>query len=129
MTNSLPTARAHSPHGAAPVPWMTLNRRSSTYLEGRAVQESGATSQNGVLLDFTRPGKPTDNCLCESFNRRLRDECLNITELTSIEEAKTRIEAWRVDCNEHRPHGALGQLTPSEHADRGQETPLGAANS
>ncbi len=43
--------------------------------------------QNKVLLDFTRPGKPTDNGLCESFNCRLRDECLNVTEFTSIEHA------------------------------------------
>ena len=80
--------------------------------------------QNGVLLDFTRPGKPTDNGLCESFNGRLRDECLNVTEFMSIEHAKSQIEAWRVDYNERRPHGALGQLTPSEYATRGQAMAL-----
>jgi putative transposase len=84
--------------------------------------------QNGVLLDFTRPGKPTDNGLCESFNGRLRDECLNVTEFTSIDHAKAHIEAWRIDYNEHRPHGALGRLTPSEYANRGQRTALGAAD-
>jgi putative transposase len=84
--------------------------------------------QNGVLLDFTRPGKPTDNGLCESFNGRLRDECLNVTEFTSIEHAKAHIEAWRIDYNEHRPHGALGHLTPSEYAKRGQQPILEAAN-
>jgi putative transposase len=84
--------------------------------------------QNGVLLDFTRPGKPTDNGLCESFNGRLRDECLNVTEFMSIEHAKAHIEAWRVDYNEHRPHGALGHLTPSEYANRGQRTAFGAAD-
>ena len=84
--------------------------------------------QNGVLLDFTRPGKPTDNGLCESFNGRLRDECLNVTEFMSIEHAKSQIEAWRVDYNDHRPHGALGQLTPSEYATRGQVMAFGAAD-
>lgn len=75
----------------------------------------------GVQLDFTRPGKPTDNGLCESFNGRLRDECLNVNEFVSIEHARQRIEAWRVDYNEHRPHGALGHLTPSEYAKAGQK--------
>ncbi len=84
--------------------------------------------QNSVSLDFTRPGKPTDNGLCESFNGRLRDECLNVTEFTSIEHAKAHIEAWRIDYNEHRPHGALGHLTPSEYANRGQQAVLEAAN-
>ena len=57
----------------------------------------------GVELDFTRPGKPTDNGLCESFNGRLRDECLNTNEILSIAHAKEIIEAWRHDYNEHRP--------------------------
>ena len=71
---------------------------------------------NGVQLDFTRPGKPTDNGLCESFNGRLRDECLNVNEFESIDQARETIEAWRIDYNERRPHGALGHLTPSEYA-------------
>ena len=83
--------------------------------------------ENGVSLDFTRPGKPTDNGLCESFNGRLRDECLNIHEFQSIEHARQVIEHWRRDYNEHRPHGALGHLTPSEYARSGQKRTLGAA--
>jgi putative transposase len=75
---------------------------------------------NAVQLDFTRPGKPTDNGLCESFNGRLRDECLNAHEFESIDEARQKIEAWRVDYNDNRPHGALGHLTPSEYARSGQ---------
>ena len=70
--------------------------------------------QNKVQLDFTRPGKPTDNGLCESFNGRLRDECLNVNEFQNMAEAKRIIEAWRVDYNEHRPHSSLGNLTPKE---------------
>ena len=77
--------------------------------------------ENGVQLDFTRPGKPTDNGLCESFNGRLRDECLNVNEFESIDHAREKIEAWRVDYNEQRPHGALGHLTPSEFANSGRK--------
>ena len=84
--------------------------------------------ENGVQLDFTRPGKPTDNGLCESFNGRLRDECLNVNEFVSIDQAKQRIEAWRIDYNEHRPHGALGHLTPSEFAKAGQKRSTEAAD-
>lgn len=76
--------------------------------------------RHGVRLDFTRPGKPTDNGLCESFNGRLRDECLNAFEFVSLADAQQRIEAWRQDYNHQRPHGTLGLLTPSEYAQRGQ---------
>ena len=72
-----------------------------------------------MALYFTRPVKPTDNGLCESFNGRLRDECLNVNEFDSIEHARAVIERWRQDYNEHRPHGALGRLTPSEYAKAG----------
>ncbi len=67
--------------------------------------------RRGVRLDFTRPGKPTDNGLCESFNGRLRDECLNAFEFVSLADAQQRIEAWRQDYNHQRPHGALGLLS------------------
>ena len=77
--------------------------------------------QRGVELAFITPGRPMENGLCESFNGRLRDECLNANEFISLDDAKARIEAWRRDYNEHRPHGALGHLTPSEYANRGQD--------
>ena len=77
--------------------------------------------QNKVQLDFTRPGKPTDNGLCESFNGRLRDECLNVNEFQNMAEAKRIIEAWRVDYNEHRPHSSLGNLTPNEFISKCQK--------
>ena len=73
-----------------------------------------------VKLDFTRPGRPTDNGHIESFNGRLRDECLNVHQFLSIEDAKSKIEAWRDDYNHHRPHSSLGHLTPSEYVERGQ---------
>jgi transposase InsO family protein len=59
-------------------------------------------------LDFIRPGKPTENAFIESFNGRLRDECLNVFDFVSLEDAQARIEQWRQDYNHHRPHGALG---------------------
>ena len=70
----------------------------------------------GVALDFTRPGKPTDNGHIESFNGRLRDECLNVHQFLSLDHAKLVSEAWRRDYNEHRPHSSLGDLTPTEFA-------------
>ena len=72
--------------------------------------------QNGVTLDFSRPGKPTDNAFAESFNGRLRDECLNAHWFLSLADAKSKIEAWRRHYNESRPHTALGWLTPQEFA-------------
>lgn len=72
--------------------------------------------RRGVKLDFTRPGKPTDNGLIESFNGRLRDEFLNTHEFMSMDDLRQRLEAWRHDYNHHRPHGSLGHLTPNEFA-------------
>ena len=71
--------------------------------------------QRGVQLDFIRPGKPVENAFIESFNGRLRDECLNVHQFTSIDDAKAKIEAWRVDYNQRRPHSSLGHLTPNEY--------------
>jgi len=76
--------------------------------------------RRGVELDFIRPGKPVENAFIESFNGRLRDECLNVYSFESIAHAKDLIEAWRRDYNDRRPHGALGHLTPSEYAAQGQ---------
>lgn len=67
---------------------------------------------NHVTLDFSRPGKPTDNALIESFNGRLRAECLNESWFLSLDDAQEKLDAWRTDYNEHRPHSALGQPGP-----------------
>jgi putative transposase len=74
--------------------------------------------RNGVQLEFIRPGKPTDNAYIESFNGKFRDECLNESWFTSLEEAKRTIEGWRVDYNENRPHSALGGIPPREFGER-----------
>jgi len=76
----------------------------------------------GITLDFTRPGKPTDNGHIESFTARLRDECLNVHQFLSLDHARTLIEAWRIDYNHHRPHGSLGHLIPAAFAAHCQAT-------
>jgi putative transposase len=82
--------------------------------------------RNGVQLEFSRPGKPTDNAFAESFNGRFRDECLNQHWFASLEEARQTIEAWRIDYNTERPRRGLGQQTPAAWAAAwapAQETP------
>ena len=69
---------------------------------------------NTVTLNFSRPGKPTENAIIESFNGSFRDECLNTNWFLSIEDARMKIESWRIDYNETRPHMSLGWLTPLE---------------
>lgn len=58
-------------------------------------------------IDFSRPGKPTDNCFVETFNGSLRDECLNVHWFDTHDEARVKIEAWQIEYNESRPHQAL----------------------
>jgi putative transposase len=69
---------------------------------------------NHVTLDFSRPGKPTDNAYIESFNGRFRQECLNEHWFMSFEDALEKVESWRREYNEERPHSALGNATPEE---------------
>lgn len=69
-----------------------------------------------VRLDFSRPGKPTDNAYIETFNGSLRDECLNLHWFEMLAEARQLIEAWRVEYNVSRPHMALGNILPVEYA-------------
>lgn len=66
----------------------------------------------GVVLDFSRPGKPTDNAFIESFNGKFRAECLNAHWFMSLEDAREKCEAWRRDYNEVRPHSAIGNKPP-----------------
>jgi putative transposase len=61
-----------------------------------------------------------ENAMIESFNGRLRDECLNVFEFSTIEDAQSKIEAWRHDYNHHRPHGSISNLTPIEFIQQGQ---------
>ena len=65
---------------------------------------------------YIEPGKPVQNAFIESFNSKLRDECLNEHVFLNLAEARETIEAWRYDYNHMRPHGSLGALTPTEFA-------------
>jgi putative transposase len=67
-------------------------------------------------IDFSRPGKPTDNAYVESFNGTLRAECLDVHWFATLTEARQIIEAWRREYNESRPHRSLGERTPHEFA-------------
>ncbi len=71
---------------------------------------------NGVTLDFSRPGKPTDNAFIESFNGSFNAECLNPCWFLGLADARAECEAWRTDCSTVRPHSSIGQKTPIELA-------------
>jgi putative transposase len=71
--------------------------------------------RHGVKLHFIEPGKPVQNAFCESFNGKLRNECLNEHWFTTLQEAKDIIEAWRKEYNEERPHSSLDDKTPVEY--------------
>lgn len=90
-----------------------------TEFQSRALEDWAY--RRGVQLDFIRPGKPVENAFIESFNGRLRDECLNVHQFASLAEAEDIIEAWRMDYNHHRPHSSLGHLTPNEFVAQRQE--------
>lgn len=70
--------------------------------------------ENKVKLRFIQPGKPTQNAYVESFNGKLRDECLNEHVFVSLDGARKTIEAWRQDYNTYQPHSSLDNMTPEE---------------
>lgn len=72
--------------------------------------------RNGVKLHFIDPGKPIQNPVTESYNGRMRDECLNMNWWNTPEEARTGVRSWRTRYNTERPHGSLGKKTPAEFA-------------
>jgi putative transposase len=71
---------------------------------------------NGVHLDFIRPGRPVENSYIESFNGRLRDECLNVEVFFTLTDARRKLAIWLDDYNYYRPHSALADRTPAEFA-------------
>jgi putative transposase len=81
---------------------------------GRAL--AAWSEERGVRLEFIQPGKPVQNAYAESFNGRLRDECLNANWFTSLSDAQRKIESWRQDYNQERPHSSLNYLPPAEFA-------------
>lgn len=74
------------------------------------------THETGITHLFIRPGKPVENAYIESFNGRVRDECLNLHWFQSLEQARVVLSAWRVDDNHVRPHTSLGGRPPNEFA-------------
>ena len=104
--------QAIAEHGKPP----TITVDHGTEFTSRALDEWAY--RRGLTLDFIRPGKPTENGFIEAFNGKLRDECLNANQFLSIDDAKSKIEAWRVEYNVHRPHSSLGQLSPKEYLQR-----------
>ena len=104
---------------------MTTRRRSSGARPGRPAQRLklgkiqtallgriDPAPTKGVTLDFSRPGKPTDNAYIEAFNGRFRAECLNAHWFLTLADAVEKLEHWRRYYNEVRPHGAIGHKPP-----------------
>lgn len=81
---------------------------------GRAVEAWAI--QHGVQLCFIRPGRPVENGFIESFNGRLRDECLNVEWFSSLADAREKLARWRDHYNQERPHSALADRTPASFA-------------
>ena len=82
----------------------------------------GWAYQFGVQLDFIRPGKPVENSYIESFNGRLRDECLNVEVFFALADVRDKLERWRQDYNQVRPHSALRDNAPALFAAQWAET-------
>ena len=99
-------------HGAPEV--ITID--NGTEFDGKAMDEWAF--KNKVKLDFIRPGKPNENAFIESFNGKFRDECLNQNLFETLDDARKKIEDWRIDYNEQRPHSSLKNLTPKEFLER-----------
>ena len=103
--------RAIAERGAAP---RSITVDNGSEFAGRAMETWAM--QNGVQLCFIRPGRPVENGFIESFNGRLRDECLNVEWFTSLEEAREKLAVWRDHYNHDRPHSALDDRAPAVFA-------------
>ena len=79
--------------------------------------------ENKVELDFSRPGKPTDNPFIESFNGSFRDECLNANWFFSLIDAQENFDIWREDYNSFRPHSPLGDMSLNEYIEKNENSP------
>lgn len=84
--------------------------------EFRSRQFHSWCEQRGIQVLHIQPGRPTQNAAVESFNGRLRDECLNANWFLDVRDARAKIRAWKEDYNHHRPHSGLGYRTPAEVA-------------
>jgi len=103
--------KAVEQRGASPES-ITLDNGSE--FSGRALEAWAI--QSGVQLCFIRPGRPVENSYIESFNGRLRDECVNVEWFATLTIARKKLAEWRDDYNQHRPHSSLGDCTPRDFA-------------
>lgn len=94
----------------------TIVSDNGTELTSRAIPEW--PNETGIAWHYIAPGKPQQNGFVESFNGKLRDECLNEEVFDSLAHARKVLGRWRHDYNHHRPHSSLGGLTPVSHAGR-----------
>ena len=90
------------------------------------LKKSKIAYENNVTLDYSRPGKQTDNPFIESFNGSFLDECLIVYWFMSLKDAKGKIETWRYDYNQFRPRNALNNMTPIEYI---KSSPISTNNS
>ena len=88
--------------------------------ESLAIEARFGFKGGQVVEALSRPGKPTDNTLIESFNNRFRQECLNASWFLSLADAREKIEAWRRDYNEHHPHSSLKNQSPNKFVSTGR---------
>lgn len=98
-------------YGAAPE---SITVDNGTEFTGRAFEVW--TLERGVRVNFIRPGKPVENSYAESFNGRLRDECLNVEWFGSLADARRKLASWRDHYNHVRPHSSLNDRAPAEFA-------------
>jgi putative transposase len=134
----LAVVNGHARENLALLADTSVSRLRVTRELGRVIAERGApgtiVSDNGTEFTsmavlrwvqetridwhYIAPGKPQQNAFIESFNGKLRDEYLNETLFSLLVEARETLEPWREDYNTHRPHSALGNLTPSDFAEK-----------
>ena len=94
--------------------WNWLGRSHATDTDD--CTRCGWCEERKIQLIHIQPGRPTQNGHAESFNGRLRDECLNANWFRNLMDARAKITAWRDEYNGERPHGSLGYRTPNEFA-------------
>ena len=126
FTRESPAIRADARFTAGMVVWVLDELKTSRGLPasvrvGNGPEVAGKMLDlwayfNRVALDFSRPGKPADNALIESFNGRLRQECPDPHWFLCLDDLRRETEDWRREYNEERPHSGLGNLAPGEFA-------------
>jgi putative transposase len=108
---------------APPSAMMNAYRKRSVFDQGSQFSSKELdvwAYANGITLDFSRPGRPTDNAYVESFNATVRLECLGRHWFLDLDDAREKIEEWRTEYNEVRPHSAIGDRTPMSLIHRSQ---------